>query len=426
MKRAAIIGFAVLVLIVATDAGAGTAQYIDAFDGLTFSYNDKEWRLRESAVSGKVILVRAPGRGSGRIIIARRAEPQRHAGEKQTTIDIERGGRRYVVSCTAQQEDYMFVFFSCNELARSIQIKQHASANTINAVDSLGVLPSHRTSTQSPLHAAVYALFADAQGCTETSAKIRMAARATSSPLSVRLNVIADLIRGWSKRARTGAVRLVGQYGTPLDFVLLGLAAKGRVDAQRWRSAYARGRVRGSLIDYWQGIVALKEQRIEAAAMFFERVFKESPSDLAAAKLAEIALSVGDVESARRWWKVMDDDSILKAALTVELAYKDGAYEDALWIFDHYDGAWCGMLGACAATNAARAANARGQRKHARQLLKRALAFDKSFAPAYKLLAQMAVEDGQGNEEVVKVLKRYLPHASMQERQHLLSVIDGL
>jgi len=149
-------------------------------------------------------------------------------------------------------------------------------------------------------------------------------------------------------------------------------------------------------------------------------------SDLAAAWLAQIAMDAGDMDGARRWWKSMDDASLVKAAFTIELARRDDAPEDSLWVFDHYDGAWCGSLGARAATSAARAAKARGQRKRTRSLLNRAVSYDKGHGPAYKMLAQIAVEDGQDDEDVARVLRRYLPYASAKERRQLLGVIEGL
>lgn len=399
-------------------AHAGSVRYIDNLDGLSFTYETKEWDLLEGAVSGMLILTRRPKRGSGRIIIARRGRASHRPDEKSTMIEVARAGRRYSVFCSAKEDDYMFAFFSCKELVKSMSV-DHREA--VAESDGLSLLPSSRSISESALKRAVYMLLAGADGCLDAGSRIRDAA--TRSP---RLSVVADLIEGKKTRARKAARRLVDRNAQPLDYILLGLSSNKRADIDAWRSAYARGRASGSLIDYWQGVVAEREGRIEEAATFFERAYGASQSDLAAAKLAEIAMSAGDVDGARRWWKSMNDASLLKAALTIELARRDNAPEDSLWVFDHYEGAWCGSLGARAATSAARAAKARGQRKHTRALLNRAVAFDKSYGPAYKMLAQIAVEDGQNDEEIASVLQRYLPFANAKERRQLLGVIEGI
>ena len=408
----------ILLLSCSASAHASSVQYVDNLDGLSFMYEAKEWDLLEGSVSGMLILTRKPKRGSGRIIIARRGRAIHLLNESSTTIEVTRAGRRYAVSCSAKQDDYMFAFFSCKELAKSMSV-DHREVVVVN--DDLRLLPSSQSISKSPLQRAVYMLLAGADGCPDAGSRIRDAA--SRSP---RLSVIADRIEGKKARARNAARKLVDRNAQPLDYILLGLSSNKRSDIDAWRSAYACGKASGSLIDYWQGVVAQREGRIEEAATFFERAYGESHSDLAAARFAQIAMDAGDMDGARRWWKATDDASLVKASLTIELARRDDAPEDSLWVFDHYEGAWCGSLGARAATSAARAAKARGQRKRTRSLLNRAVAFDKSYGPAYKLLVQMAVEDGQDDEEVAKVLRRYLPHASKRERQHLLSVIDGI
>ena len=42
------------------------------------------------------------------------------------------------------------------------------------------------------------------------------------------------------------------------------------------------------------------------------------------------------------------------------------------------------------------------------------------------MLAQIAVEDGQGDEDVAKVLKNYLPYANSKERQRILGIINDM
>lgn len=408
----------ILLLSCSAAAHARSVQYVDNLDGLSFMYEAKEWDLLEGSVSGMLILTRMPKRGSGRIIIARRGRAIHRSDERSTTIEVTRAGRRYAISCSAKQDDYMFTFFSCKELVKSMFV-DHREA--VAASDDLSLLPSSRSISESALKRAVYMLLAGADGCPDAGSRIRDAA--SGSP---RLSVVADLIEGKKTRARKAARRLVDRNAQPLDYILLGLSSNKRADIDAWRAVYARGKARGSLIDYWQGIVAQREGRIEEAATFFERAHKASQSDLAAARLAQIAMDAGDMDGARRWWKGMDDASLVKAALTIELARRDDAPEDSLWVFDHYDGAWCGSLGARAATSAARAAKARGQRKRTRSLLNRAVAFDKSYGPAYKMLAQIAVEDGQNDEEIAQVLKRYMPHADADERKQLSRVIEGL
>lgn len=413
-----IVSLIIFLLSGSASAHASSVRYIDNLDGLSFAYETKEWDLLEGSVSGMLILTRRPKRGSGRIVIVRRGRAIHRPDERSTTIEVTRAGRRYAVSCSAKQDDYMFAFFSCKELVKSMSV-DHREVVAVN--DDLNLLPSSRSISESALKRAVYMLLAGADGCLDAGSRIRDAASGSS-----RLSVIADLIDGKKARARKAARRLVDRNAQPLDYILLSLSSNKRADIDAWRSAYAAGLARGSLMDYWQGVVAQREGRIEGAAIFFERAYDASQSDLAAARLAQIAMDAGDMDGARRWWKGMDDATLVKASLTIELARRDDAPEDSLWVFDHYEGAWCGSLGARAATSAARAAKARGQRKRTRSLLNRAVAFDKSYGPAYKMLAQIAVEDGQGDEEIAQVLKRYLPYANAKERRQLLGVIEGM
>lgn len=408
----------IIVLSGAAAAYAGPVRHVDQLDGLSFQYEAREWDLIGGSISGTIILDRKPKRGSGKIVISRRKPVTRTPNQKSTSIEVTRAGRRYSVLCSADQDDYMFAFFSCSELAKSMSVEKLGAAS---AEDDLSRLPSAQTISKSALQRAVYMLLAGAEGCSDAGARIR-----DSVSKSSRMSVIADLVDGKKMRARKAARRLVDNNAQPIDYILLGLSSNKRSEMDAWRTAYARGKASGSLIDYWQGIVAEREGRIEEAATFFERAYNESGSDLAAARLAEIAMGAGDIDNARRWWKAMNDSSLLKAALTIELAHRDHSSEDSLWVFDHYDGAWCGSLGARAATSAAKAALARGQRKLAKSLLNRAVSYDKGYGPAYKILAKMAVEEGQSDEEVASILQRYMPHASSKERKQLSGIIEDL
>jgi len=399
-------------------AYAGPVQYVDPLDGLSFEYENRQWDLAEGSISGTAILTRNPKRGSGKIIISRHKPMFRSRDQKSMTMDVSRAGRKYFILCSADHDDYMFAYFSCGELSKSISVERMDIAE---GEDDLSRLPSARSITDSALQRALYMLLSGAEGCSDAGIRI-----GDSGNKSSRIRAIADLISGKRTRARKTVRGLVNSNAKPIDYILLGLSSSKRSDFYAWRAACARGEVQGSLIDYWQGVVAQQEGRVEEAASFFERAYKESQSDLAAAKLARISMNAGDLENARRWWRIMGDASLAKAALTIELARRDNSPEDSLWVFNHYEGAWCGAIGASAATSAAKAAIARGQRKLARSLLNRAIKYDRDHGPAYKTLAKMAVEDGQSNEEVAKVLLRYLPHADAKERRQLLSIIDDL